>query len=139
MNQMIPRCDGTMQKLYVSGDFSSDAEFYVAVGVLAFLYIIGAVALYCYFSHMYENNPLVPLVVSSGIFLSLFLSCWCHLPTSFKKKLFFLILSCEYFNIFEWWSQTVSYDFRFRIVLPMFCSPSCGWQEAVLGPTVLPT
>lgn len=76
MNQKFEVCDGTTQRLYISGDFSSDAEFYVAVGVLAFLYIIGAVVLYCYFSHMYENNPLVPLVVSSEIYLFVFCFMW---------------------------------------------------------------
>ncbi|XP_042882150.1 synaptophysin-like [Penaeus japonicus] len=60
-NQKVETCDKD-EELYISGDFSSDAEFFVAVGVLAFLYIIGALVLYCYLSHMYENNPLVPLV-----------------------------------------------------------------------------
>ncbi|XP_037777160.1 synaptophysin-like isoform X2 [Penaeus monodon] len=87
MNQKFEVCDGTTQRLYISGDFSSDAEFYVAVGVLAFLYIIGAVVLYCYFSHMYENNPLVPLVdcASHVLFAILWLagsSAWANSLTN---------------------------------------------------------
>ncbi|XP_047473995.1 synaptophysin-like [Penaeus chinensis] len=87
MNQNIQVCDGTTQKLYIIGDFSSDAEFYVAVGVLSFLYIIGAVVLYCYFSHMYENNPLVPMVdcASHVLFAILWLagsSAWANSLTN---------------------------------------------------------
>lgn len=43
------------------GDFSSDSRFFVAVGVLAFFYIIAALVLYCLFYTIYENNPLAPL------------------------------------------------------------------------------
>ncbi|KAG0712572.1 Synaptophysin [Chionoecetes opilio] len=43
------------------GDFSSDAGFFVAVGVLAFLYSVAALALYCCFTALYENNDLVPI------------------------------------------------------------------------------
>lgn len=55
---------GTKDSLYVEGDFSSDARFFVAVGILAFLYSIVALVLYCFFTALYENNDLVPLGVS---------------------------------------------------------------------------
>ncbi|XP_071532886.1 synaptophysin-like isoform X2 [Panulirus ornatus] len=53
---------GNSESLHLSGDFSSDAEFFVAVGVLAFLYVIGALVLYTLFSSIYDNNDLVPVV-----------------------------------------------------------------------------
>lgn len=57
-------CGHPQQTLYIEGDFSSDARFFVAVGVLAFLYTLVAVVLYCFFTALYENNDLVPIGVS---------------------------------------------------------------------------
>ena len=48
----------------MKGDFSSDAKFFVAVGVLAFLYVIVAIGLYCFFNALYENKDIVPKGVS---------------------------------------------------------------------------
>lgn len=50
--------------MYVRGDFSSDARFFVAVGVLALLYVLVAIGLYCFFTALYENKDLVPIAVS---------------------------------------------------------------------------
>nr|XP_053637109.1 synaptophysin-like [Cherax quadricarinatus] len=55
-------CDDNHETLLISGDFSSDAQFFVAVGVLALLYAIGAIILYCLFSHIYDSTELVPVV-----------------------------------------------------------------------------
>ncbi|MPC42000.1 Synaptophysin-like protein 2 [Portunus trituberculatus] len=60
----FPACNASEWKLYVEGDFSSDAKFFVAVGVLAFLYVLVALGLYCFFNALYENNDLVPIGVS---------------------------------------------------------------------------
>ncbi|XP_045132596.1 synaptophysin-like isoform X5 [Portunus trituberculatus] len=57
----FPACNASEWKLYVEGDFSSDAKFFVAVGVLAFLYVLVALGLYCFFNALYENNDLVPI------------------------------------------------------------------------------
>lgn len=54
-------CNNPERKLYMEGDFSSDAKFFVAVGVLAFLYVLVALGLYCFFNALYENNDLVPI------------------------------------------------------------------------------
>ncbi|XP_066944233.1 synaptophysin-like isoform X2 [Macrobrachium rosenbergii] len=54
-------CEGNIKTLMMRGDFSSDSRFFVAVGVLAFFYIIAALVLYCLFYTIYENNPLAPL------------------------------------------------------------------------------
>lgn len=54
-------CDRPVQTLYIEGDFSSDARFFVAIGVLAFLYALVAIVLYCFFTALYENNDLVPI------------------------------------------------------------------------------
>lgn len=44
------------------GDYSSDAEFFVAAGVLAMLYALGSLAFYCFCSNMYQTNKTIPLV-----------------------------------------------------------------------------
>ncbi|XP_063861615.1 synaptophysin-like isoform X2 [Scylla paramamosain] len=54
-------CETSDWNLHVEGDFSSDARFFVAVGVLAFLYVLVALGLYCFFNALYENNDLVPI------------------------------------------------------------------------------
>lgn len=46
------------------GDYSSDAEFFVAAGVLAMLYALGSLAFYCFCSNMYQTNKTIPLVVN---------------------------------------------------------------------------
>lgn len=48
----------------INGDFSSDAKFFVATGVLAMLYCIFIIILYTLFDELYKNNNQVPLIVS---------------------------------------------------------------------------
>jgi len=47
--------------LSLYGDFSSDAQFFVATGVLSFLYCIGIVVVYTMYDNNYQSNPLVPM------------------------------------------------------------------------------
>ena len=47
------------------GDFSSSAEFYVFIGVMAFLYSIAALVLYIFFDDMYRSNTRLPVIVSN--------------------------------------------------------------------------
>lgn len=56
---------GTSSKIHIMGNFSSDSEFFVAIGVLAFLYSIAAIVLYCFFSGLYDNDEKVPLAVGT--------------------------------------------------------------------------
>lgn len=57
-------CNGTggEEKQHPYGDFSSSAEFYVFIGVMAFLYSIGALVLYIFFDDMYRNNQKIPVI-----------------------------------------------------------------------------
>lgn len=50
------------------GDYSSDAEFFVAAGVLAMLYSLASAAFYCFFDSLYQTNKSFPLVVITEIF-----------------------------------------------------------------------
>ena len=56
---------GAQQKIIFLGDVSSDAQFFVAIGVLSWLYVIATLVLYTVFSPMYSANPLIPVVVST--------------------------------------------------------------------------
>ncbi|KZS16401.1 Uncharacterized protein APZ42_018039 [Daphnia magna] len=44
------------------GDYSSDAEFFVAAGVLAMLYSLASLVFYCLCGSSYQNNKTIPLV-----------------------------------------------------------------------------
>jgi hypothetical protein len=58
----IVNCNGT-ESLHLIGDVSSDAQFFVATGVLSFLYCIGITVVYIMFDAVYQNNGLLPLAV----------------------------------------------------------------------------
>jgi Membrane-associating domain len=47
--------------LSLFGDFSSDAEFFCAVGVLSILAALASSAGYLLYEMQYQNNPLIPL------------------------------------------------------------------------------
>ena len=50
------------------GDFSSDAQFFVATGVLSLLYCIGIVLVYIMFDAMYQSTGLLPLAVRLNLY-----------------------------------------------------------------------
>lgn len=58
----LTQCDsnGTVQFNLV-GDFSSDAQFFVATGVLSMLYCMGIAVIYLMFDSSYQSNALVPM------------------------------------------------------------------------------
>jgi Membrane-associating domain len=47
--------------LSLFGDFSSDAEFFCAVGVLSLMAALASCAGYLLYEMQYQNNPLIPL------------------------------------------------------------------------------
>jgi hypothetical protein len=55
-------CNGT-KTFRLIGDFSSDAQFFVATGVLSLLYCIAIVLVYIMFDAMYQSTGLLPLAV----------------------------------------------------------------------------
>jgi hypothetical protein len=50
------------------GDFSSDAQFFVATGVLSLLYCIAIVLVYIVFDAMYQSTGLLPLAVRLNLY-----------------------------------------------------------------------
>jgi hypothetical protein len=61
--------------LHLIGDFSSDAQFFVATGVLSFLYCIGIIAVYVLFDAVYQSNGLLPLAVRLNLFYHTYMAC----------------------------------------------------------------
>lgn len=61
-----PSCrGGNDQRVFLVGDYSSSAEFFVTIGVFAFLYSTAALSIYVFFFEKYKENNKGPLIVSS--------------------------------------------------------------------------
>lgn len=49
------------QPVYISGDMSSDSQFFVATGVLSMLYCLFIIAVYGFVDQMYKDKPEFPM------------------------------------------------------------------------------
>ena len=62
---LMPTCNSTeVEVTYLQGDFRSSAEFFVSVGVFAFLYCTLTLVLYLGYQHVYRQTSRGPLAVS---------------------------------------------------------------------------
>lgn len=59
----VPDCRNGTFKHHLIGNFSSSAEFFVSVGVLAFLYSTASLVLYLGFQRVYRETSRGPVVV----------------------------------------------------------------------------
>lgn len=61
-----PTCkEGNKERVFLVGDYSSSAEFFVTIGVFAFLYSMAALSVYVFFYEKYKENNKGPLIVSA--------------------------------------------------------------------------
>ncbi|XP_038154377.1 synaptophysin-like [Cyprinodon tularosa] len=57
-----PTCTGGTEQVFLVGDYSSSAEFFVTIGVFAFLYSTAALSIYLFFYEKYKENNKGPLI-----------------------------------------------------------------------------
>uniref|UniRef100_A0A8C7WS04 Synaptoporin b n=1 Tax=Oryzias sinensis TaxID=183150 RepID=A0A8C7WS04_9TELE len=66
-----PSCEESSgEVVFLNGDFSTAAQFFLTVGVLAFLYSLLATVVYIFYQNKYLKNNRGPLVVREFSFLS---------------------------------------------------------------------
>ncbi|KAJ8261856.1 hypothetical protein GJAV_G00159250 [Gymnothorax javanicus] len=70
-------CNRTVAETHLSGDSSSSAEFFVAIGVLAFLYCTAALLIYLGYMHVYRDSDFGPTLdfVMTVLFAFFWLAC----------------------------------------------------------------
>ncbi|XP_036373939.1 synaptophysin-like protein 1 [Megalops cyprinoides] len=70
-------CNRTVAETHLMGDSASSAEFFVAIGVLAFLYCMAALLVYLGYMHVYRDSDFGPMMdfVVTVIFAFLWLVC----------------------------------------------------------------
>jgi len=103
-----PTCKGGPERLFLVGDYSSSAEFFVTIGVFAFLYATAALAIYIFAYEKYKENnkgPLIDLGVTA-VFAFMWLvssAAWAKGLSDVKTatdpdKVLTLISACEDLN-----------------------------------------
>lgn len=64
LDQTVPVCNKTLEQkpAYLFGDYSSSSQFFVFVGVMAFLFSLASIIVYAFYDEMYMTTDLWPKV-----------------------------------------------------------------------------
>ncbi|XP_065597003.1 synaptophysin-like protein 1 [Cyrtonyx montezumae] len=79
------RCGGTWPDIYLVGNFSSSAQFFVMLSVVAFLYCVAALVVYIGYKHAYQHNSKLPLTDLAVTIVTTFL--WLVSTSGWAKAL----------------------------------------------------
>lgn len=60
-SEQVCLSEAAKEPVYISGDMSSDSQFFVATGVLSLLYCIFIIAVYGFIDQMYKDKPELPM------------------------------------------------------------------------------
>lgn len=115
-----PTCKGgNPERLFLVGDYSSSAEFFVTIGVFSFLYSMAALSVYCFILEKYRENCKGPQIVS--LFKPLPSHAWS----------FFFNLQCSAVG----WELNVFVDPQDFVVTAVFAFmwlvSSCAWAKGL--------
>lgn len=150
-----PLCEGMRrERVFLIGDYSSSAEFFVTIAVFAFLYSLMATIVYIFFQNKYHENSRGPLIVSIaasdlGPFYNItikfsYFSVW-HLVLTLHIKPHYQIsvqkkpqhrdkhifLSCFYLCL-NFFSRLCHQDFVVTVVFSfMWLVSSSAWAKAL--------
>ncbi|KAM9410588.1 synaptoporin [Pholidichthys leucotaenia] len=101
-----PACEAMRrERVFLNGDYSSSAEFFVTIAVFSFLYSFVATVVYIFFQNKYHENPRGPLIdfVVTVVFSFMWLvssSAWAKALSDVKvatdpDEVQFLINACK--------------------------------------------
>ncbi|KAG8447824.1 hypothetical protein GDO86_015070 [Hymenochirus boettgeri] len=80
-----PTCRGSSNKVFLVGDYSSSAEFFVTIAVFAFLYSFGALLTYIFMQNKYRENNKGPMI--DCIVTAVFTFMWLVSSSAWAKGL----------------------------------------------------
>lgn len=110
--------------LFMDGDFSMASQFFVTVGVLAFLYSLLATIVYVFYQNKYLRNNRGPLVVNEFV----------PPPSSFLCLTVsdFSILCMMFLLIFSFLPFCPEQDFLVTVIFSfLWLASSCCWAKAL--------
>lgn len=82
----VPACGNeSSERVHLDGDYSAYPEFFVTLGVFAFLYCMGALVVYLGYRHVYLQNKKLPVL--DFIFTFLFAFFWLVASSAWAKGL----------------------------------------------------
>nr|XP_033777965.1 synaptophysin isoform X2 [Geotrypetes seraphini] len=95
-----PSCKNTeLSKVFLVGDYSSSAEFFVTIAVFSFLYSLAALVVYCFLQNKYRENNKGPMI--DCIVTAIFAFMWLVSSSAWAKGLSDVKLATDPENVIK--------------------------------------